>query len=67
MKDLKTSRITLRYEDFAIFGEIEKAKGSKNTSEGTTDESWASVVRGEVSSKFVHKVFVATYSHLFPD
>ena len=47
VKDLKASRITLRYEDFAIFGEIEKAKGSKNTSEGTTDESWASVVRGE--------------------
>ena len=48
VKDLKTSRITLRYEECAIFSEIEKAKvRTENTSKGTSNESWAGVVRGE--------------------
>ena len=37
VEDLKASRITLRYEDCAIFSEIEKDKAG----------SWAGVVRGE--------------------
>ena len=37
VKDMKASRITLRYEDCAIFSEIEKEQAG----------SWASVVRGE--------------------
>ena len=48
VKDLKTSRITLRYEECAIFSEIEKAKArTDNTSKGTANKSWAGVVRGE--------------------
>ena len=46
VKDLKSSRITLRYEDFPIFSEIEKA-GSKNVCRSATEGSWAGVVRGE--------------------
>ena len=45
-KDLKSSRIVLRYQDFPIFSEIEEA-GSENICRSATEGSWAAVVRGE--------------------